>query len=136
MGFTDDQCSQQSANYESNPEEEKKSSTTNSLSQAATKPATGAYRPQFRLKSQYSQKTFSSQQSASQHSISGDETNNERQEQRMQDFVARSSKKRTSDMITQNENQQYGCAVNEMKELSPVEHIAKYFKKLKQARED
>ena len=49
----------------------------------------------------------------------------------MQDFVAKSSKKRTVDMITKDQSNPY-----EMKELSPVEHIAKYFKRLKQGRVD
>ena len=57
----------------------------------------------------------------------------------MQDFVAHSSKKRTVDMITkdfhQSQSNHYNAA-NEMRELSPVEHIAKYFKKLKEARDD
>ena len=47
----------------------------------------------------------------------------------MQDFVAKSSKKRTVDMITKDQSNQHNPY--EMKELSPVEHIAKYFKRLK-----
>ena len=52
----------------------------------------------------------------------------------MQDFVAKSSKKRTVDMITKDQSQTNNPY--EMKELSPVEHIAKYFKRLKQGRVD
>ena len=52
----------------------------------------------------------------------------------MQDFVAKSSKKRTVDMITK--DQSYPNSNNEMKELSPMEHIAKYFKRLKKGRND
>ena len=51
----------------------------------------------------------------------------------MQDFVAHSSKKRTVDMITKDQSQ---INTNEMRELSPVEGIGKYYKKHKEARED
>ena len=42
------------------------------------------------------------------------------------------SKKRTYDMITREEE----LPLSKMKELSPVEHINKYFKKLKRATDD
>ena len=79
MGFTDEQCSQQSATEGEYMEEEKRQGANNSGSQKSlgNKLQSGAtaYRPQFRLKSQHSQKTFSSQCSAaSQYSISGDES--------------------------------------------------------------
>lgn len=51
----------------------------------------------------------------------------------MQDYVSLGSKKRTLDMKTQLDTT---AETNQMKELSPVEHINKYFKKLKRAREE
>ena len=51
----------------------------------------------------------------------------------MQDYVSLGSKKRTLDMKTQPDP---AAETNQMKELSPVEHINKYFKKLKRAREE
>ena len=52
----------------------------------------------------------------------------------MQDFVAFGSKKRAADLITKADSER--DAENTLKELSPVEHVHNYFKKLKKARED
>lgn len=52
----------------------------------------------------------------------------------MQNFVAYGSKKRTVDMITKDDNTQ--IQASQVKELSPIEHVHNYFKRLKKARDD
>jgi len=92
MGYTDDTCSVKSEEAPAVEEEKRQ----------VAKP----YRPQFKLKSQNSQKTFSSQNSVSQKSSDGGDLSKnvavERQEERVKDFVH--SKKRTWDMITREED--------------------------------